>query len=158
MLNGDREAIQRPWCRDLLVSRLTHSCHLLTAEACTLHGTRPNCPDVTLPESPSLPDSAASVSLLISLDVSLFFLALVLCLLHFCLCLPRTWSFPRAEHRVYDITVKTQALETDAWVPVLTLLHPSCATSATSWTFLGTVPPSPSLEANNSCITFSVQN
>lgn len=63
------------------------------------------------------------------------------------------------ESRAYDIMVKTQALETDSWVPVLTLLHTSCATSATYWTFLGTVPPSPSsLEANNTCITFSIQN
>lgn len=81
----------------LLVSTLTHTCHLLTAEAYTLHGTKLNCLDVILPESPSLSDSAASASLLTSLDVSLFFLALALCFFHFCLCPPRTWSFLSAE-------------------------------------------------------------
>lgn len=122
---------------------LTHTCHLLIAEACILHGIRLNCLDVILSESPSLPDSAVSGSLPISLDASPFFLALALCLLHFCLCPPWTWSFLRAKHRAYDIVVKTQVLETDAWVPVLTSLHTSCATSATYWTFLGTVPPLP---------------
>lgn len=80
-------------------------------------------------QSLSLLDSAATLSWLISLDVSLFFPDTGLMLASL-LSLP-SLDLELPVGRDYDFMVKTQALEMDRWAPVLVLPHPGCSISAT---------------------------